>query len=175
MQTVKNERDGELSTVAVEIEPAYSRAIRRSLPVKLGAQTANHYKVMVAFVKAQMTKDVDYGVIPGTRKPTLLKPGAEKLLRLFNLRPHLELLHSVVDFEKPLFYYHYRCSLYKGEEMVGEGDGCCNSKEKKYEKQQYKIYDLTNTICKIAQKRALVAAVLSSCAASEFFTQDLEN
>ncbi len=64
MQTAKNERDGELSTVAVEIEPAYSRAIRRSLPVKLGAQTANHYKVMVAFVKAQMTKDIDYGVIP---------------------------------------------------------------------------------------------------------------
>ena len=166
MQTVKNERDGELSTVAVEIEPAYSRAI---------TQTANHYKVMVAFVKAQMQKDVDYGVIPGTRKPTLLKAGAEKLCRLFNLRPHLELLHSVVDFEKPLFYYHYRCSLYKGEEMVGEGDGCCNSREKKYEKQQYKIFDLTNTICKIAQKRALVAAVLSSCAASEFFTQDLEN
>ncbi len=164
MQTSKDERMF-VRHVEGEIEPVYRNAIE---------QTANHYKVMVAFVKAQMQKDVDYGVIPGTRKPTLLKPGAEKLLRLFNLRPHLELLHSVVDFETPLFYYHYRCSLYKGEEMVGEGDGCCNSREKKYEKQQYKICDLTNTICKIAQKRALVAAVLSSCAASEFFTQDLE-
>ena len=35
---------------AVEIAPEYSRAI---------AQTANHYKVMVAFVKAQMQKDID--------------------------------------------------------------------------------------------------------------------
>ena len=35
-------------------------------------------------------------------------------------------------------------------------------------------YDLTNTICKMAQKRALVAAFLSSCDASQFFTQDLK-
>ncbi len=147
------------------IEPVYSKAI---------AQTENHYKVMVAFVKRQMKKEVDYGIIPGTRKPTLLKPGAEKLCRLFNLRPHLELLNSIVDFEKPLFYFHYRCSLYKDSEMVGEADGCCNSLEVKYQKQKYKIFDLTNTICKVAQKRALVAAVLSSCGASEFFNQDLE-
>ena len=105
------------------------------------------YKVMVAFVKAQMQKDVDYGVIPGTKKPTLLKPGAEKLCRLFNLRPILEIIHSVVDFEKPLFHYHYRCSLYRGDELVGQGDGCCNSMEVKYQKQKYKIFDLTNTIC----------------------------
>ena len=165
MQTSKNEKML-ASSMAVEIEPAYEEAI---------AQTANHYKVMVAFVKAQMQKDVDYGVIPGTSKPSLLKPGAEKLLRLFNLRPNFELIHSVVDFEKALFYYHYRCSLYRSGEMVGSGDGCCNSMEVKYQKQKYKIFDLTNTICKIAQKRALVAAVLASCGASEFFTQDLED
>ena len=148
------------------VVPAYQSAI---------SQTAEHYQVMVAFVKAQMQKDLDYGVIPGTKKPTLLKPGSEKLCRLFSLRPHIELLNSIVDFEKPLFYFHYRCSLYRKEEMVGEADGCCNSMENKYKKQQYKVFDLTNTICKIAQKRALVAAVLSSCGASEFFTQDLES
>ena len=164
METSKNERMLAPS-VAVEIAPVYQNAI---------AQTASHYKVMVAFVKAQMQKDIDYGVIPGTKKPTLLKPGAEKLCRLFNLRPHLKLIDSIVDFEKPLFYFHYRCSLYRSEVMVGEGEGCCNSMEAKYQKQKHRIYDLTNTICKIAQKRALVAAVLSSCGASEFFTQDIE-
>ena len=147
------------------VAPAYQKAM---------AATTQHYQVMVAFVKAQMQKDIDYGVIPGTRKPTLLKPGSEKLCRLFNLRPHMELLNSIVDFEKPLFYFHYRCSLYRDSEMVGEADGCCNSMEVKYQKQKYKIFDLTNTICKMAQKRALVAAVLSSCGASEFFNQDLE-
>ncbi len=149
----------------MEIEPIYSKAI---------ITTTKHYQLMVAFVKAQMKQDIDYGVIPGTRKPTLLKPGAEKLCRLFNLRPHLKIIDSVVDFEKPLFHYHYRCSLYRSEVMVGEGEGCCNSMEGKYQKQKHRIYDLTNTICKIAQKRALVAAVLSSCGASEFFTQDIE-
>ena len=165
MQTSKNERVL-VPSRTVEISPAYNKAI---------AITANHYKVMVAFVKAQMQRDVDYGVIPGTKKPTLLKPGAEKLLRLFNLRPHLELIQYVVDFDKPLFHYHYRCSLYRSSELVGQGDGCCNSMEMKYQKQKYRIYDITNTICKMAQKRALLAAVLCSCGASEFFTQDLES
>lgn len=138
-------------------------------------QSANHYKMMIAFVKQQMHRDVDFGVIPGTNnKPVLLKPGAEKLCRLFNLYPQLELVQSVTDFDKPLFHYHYRCTIYRHGEPVGQGEGCCNSKEKKYEKQQYKVYDLTNTICKIAQKRAMVSAVLVAVGASEFFTCDLE-
>ena len=154
-----------VNTALPQIAPAYSRAI---------ALTASHYQTMIAFVAAQMKKGVDYGVIPGTKKPTLLKPGAEKLCRLFSLRPSYELIHFVTDFEKPLFHYHYRCTLVRQGEMVGQGDGSCNSRENKYEKQKYKIFDLTNTICKMAQKRALVAAVLSSCGASEFFSQDLE-
>lgn len=135
----------------------------------------NHYKMMVAFVKEQMRCDVDYGVIPGTNnKPVLLKPGAEKLCRLFSLYPQLELIQSITDFEKPLFHYHYRCTIYRQGEPVGQGEGSCNSKEKKYEKQAYKVYDLINTICKIAQKRAMVSAVLVAVGASEFFTCDLE-
>ena len=165
LSKMNNLKKQEAIVATPQIAPAYSKAI---------AVTAEHYKLMVAFVSAQMKKDVDYGTIPGTKKPTLLKAGSEKLCRLFNLRPHIELLDSVVDFEKPLFYFHYRCSLYRGGEMVGEADGCCNSMEVKYQKQKYRIYDLTNTVCKIAQKRALVAAVLSSCGASEFFSQDLE-
>ena len=80
-------KKGEIVSVAqTQISPAYSRAI---------AVTAEHYKTMTAFVQAQMRKDIDFGVIPGTRKPTLLKPGAEKLCRLFSLRPGYELIHFV--------------------------------------------------------------------------------
>jgi hypothetical protein len=147
------------------IAPAYQNAL---------SATTQHYRLMVEFVKVQMVENIDYGTIPGTKKPTLLKAGAEKLCRLFSLRPSYELIHFVTDFDKPLFHYHYRCTLLRSGEMVGQGDGCCNSREKKYDSQKYKIYDLTNTICKMAQKRALVAAVLSSCGASQFFTQDLE-
>jgi hypothetical protein len=160
----KIQKQGEI-VASTAIAPAYQNAL---------STTAQHYQTMVKFVQTQMVKDVDYGIIPGTKKPTLLKPGAEKLSRLFSLRPSYELIHFVTDFDKPLFHYHYRCTLVRQGEMVGQGDGCCNSREKKYDSQKYKIYDLTNTICKMAQKRALVAAVLSSCGASQFFTQDLE-
>lgn len=136
-------------------------------------QTHNHYQVMVDFVKISMKKDVDFGVIPGTRKPTLLKPGAEKLCRLFQLRPHFDLIHSIADFEAGIFHYHYKCSLIKAGEIVGTGEGNCNNKERKYCKQS--PFDVANTICKMAQKRALIAAVLSSCGASEFFSQDMED
>lgn len=37
------------------------------------------------------------------------------------------------------------------------------------------IFDAVNTMMKMAQKRALVAAVLLACNASEFFTQDVED
>ncbi len=67
----KLKKEGEIAfAISEAIAPTYQNAM---------AQTASHYKVMVAFVKAQMQKDIDYGVIPGTKKPTLLKPGAEKL------------------------------------------------------------------------------------------------
>ena len=58
------------------IVPAYQSAI---------SQTAKHYQVMVAFVKAQMQKDLDYGVIPGTKKPTLLT-GVQPLKSIYDKR-----------------------------------------------------------------------------------------
>lgn len=138
------------------------------------AATSDHYHLLIKFVKSQMQSGTDFGVIPGTNnKPVLLKAGAEKLCRLFSLRAQFDLIQSVADFDKPLFHYHYRCSLYRQGELVGQGDGCCNTLEQKYQKQKYRVYDLCNTVCKIGQKRALVAAVLVCCGVSEFFTQDV--
>jgi hypothetical protein len=142
----KIQKQGEI-VASTAIAPAYQNAL---------STTAQHYKVMVAFVQTQMVKDVDYGIIPGTKKPTLLKPGSEKLCRLFSLRPSYELIDFVTDFDKPLFHYHYRCTLVRSGEMVGQGDGSCNSKEKKYESQKYKIYDLTVTVHSPPQKKAIV-------------------
>ena len=155
-----------VSAASPQMSPAYQSAI---------AQAGNHYETMSIFVEKQMKRGVDYGIIPGGKKPTLLKGGAEKLCKLFGLRASYELIDFITDFEKPLFYYQYRCTLMRQGEVVGQGDGSSNSKEKKYEAQQYKIFDLTNTICKMSQKRAFVAAVLSSCGASTMFTQDMED
>jgi hypothetical protein len=131
-------------------------------------------QIMVEYTRKQMIKGTDYGIIPYTKKPTLLKPGAEKLCRLFKLRPRFTLVESIVNYENQLFHYHYRCQLFRNNELVGEGDGLANSKEKKFQRNPFD-YSVVNTVCKMAQKRALVAVVLISCGASEFFTQDLED
>lgn len=61
-------------------------------------EALERYGVMVRFVKSVMQSDVDYGIIPGTNKPTLLKPGAEKLCSLFRFTQRLQLIKSVEDF-----------------------------------------------------------------------------
>lgn len=93
------------------------------------------HNLMVSFVQKQLKQDTDFGVIPGTNnKPVLFKPGAEKLCRLFKLRPHYDVVAMINDYEKNIFHYHYRCSLYRNDEMVGQGDGIASSKEKKYQR-----------------------------------------
>ena len=47
-------------------------------------------------------------------------------------------------------------------------------KEQKYQKQKYRFFGLTTTICKFAQKRTLSGVVLANCGASQFFTSDLD-
>lgn len=81
-----------------------------------------------------MVEGTDFGTIPSTNKPTLLKPGAEKLLRLFKLRPKFILIDSIVDYDRPLFHYHYQCQLERLWQFVGEGDGVASSREKKYQR-----------------------------------------
>lgn len=135
------------------------------------------FSAIRAYVKRNLTEKIDYGTIPYCgNKPVLFKPGAEKLLRLFKLRPTFEIVDCIVDYEKPLFHYHYRCSLYRFGDLAGQGDGLANSKEKKFSRNNNTFdYSVVNTVMKIGQKRALIAGVLMVCGASEYFTQDLED
>ena len=43
-------------------------------------------RVLDKFIQENLKVDTDYGVIPGTSKPTLYKAGAEKVIGLFNIR-----------------------------------------------------------------------------------------
>jgi hypothetical protein len=218
----------------------------------------NRRQAVISFVKAIMVADTDYGRIPGTAKDVLLKPGAEKLITFFGLSPEFVIINEVLDWDKPLFFYSYKCRLIRNGVVIGEGDGSCNSRESRYawrwiaqgdigdqdisqcqrrgksisefafaidkgetegqygKPQTYwdmwtsaiangsaiavkkatktgkeldawsmsgyeyrvpnpDICDLVNTIQKMAQKRALIAATLIGVNASEFFTQDLED
>ncbi len=87
-----------------------------------------------AIVKKLTTEGVDYGVIPGTQKPTLLKPGAEKITKLMSLSDSYTILKSQEDYDKGFFAYTVKCRLahIQTGNLVSEGVGQCNSKESKY-------------------------------------------
>lgn len=83
-------------------------------------------------VQKALKKGHDYDTIPGTQKPTLLKPGAEKLLMLLGLTSEYEIVERIEDYDRGVFAYTIRCILSKGNQKIAEGLGSCNSKEDKY-------------------------------------------
>jgi hypothetical protein len=172
-----------------------------------------NYTQLRSFVQSVMVNGQDYGTIPGTDKPTLLKNGADKLLMVYGYAPTFSIIDKVEDWEKGFFRYVVKCTVVSKRtgHVVADGTGECNSRESKYgdrwvfENQipegmdkealqsrtnvskktgrpytQYKvpnpeIFNLVNTVLKMAEKRALVAATLHATAASDLFTQDMED
>lgn len=124
-------------------------------------------------IQNTLKPDHDYGIIPGTSKPTLLKPGAEKILMLLGLTSEYEIIEEVKDYQKGFFAYEVKCILYKNGVKITEGFGHCNTKEKKYVNQD--AFTLANTVLKMAKKRAQVDATLTVGSLSDVFTQDIED
>jgi hypothetical protein len=140
--------------------------------------------------------DGDYGIIPGTKKKSLLKPGAEKLLRLFGLGARVRLADKEIDREANLAVFIYRAEVYhlRSNVVIAECEGSANSQEVKYRertvwrkkklangkevsesvKEETPVFDLLNTLMKMSQKRALIGATIIATAASDYFTQDME-
>lgn len=138
---------------------------------------SDRIKLIKEFVGNHLRNDIngDYAKIPGTPKPSLLKPGAEKLLLLFNLGYRMEIVSSTVDLYSGEVNFLAKCIVFRkqGGESIGECFGYCSNQEGKYSKRA--PADIINTILKMAQKRALVGATLSSTGASDYFTQDMED
>jgi hypothetical protein len=118
------------------------------LPALSIDQAVQRRDQMVTFVRRILVKDIDFGAIPGTDKPTLLKPGAEKLCTFFGLTKRFTILERVEDWTgkdhggEPFFYYLYRCQLLRGDRLIAESDGSANSFESKYRWRWVKEADL---------------------------------
>jgi hypothetical protein len=159
----------------------------------------------------QMKKDVHYGVIPGTKKPTLYKPGSEILLLTFRVAIDPE----ITDLSTPdEIRYRIRAigRHVPTDSFMGAGVGECSSNEEKFlwraalSKEEYNdtpedqrrlkykkewdrgrptiikveqikvpTADAANAVLKRAKKRAQVDFCLTAMAASEIFTQDVED
>ena len=191
--------------------------------------------------KRAMRSGEHYGIIPGTSrkdkdgkelaKPSLLKPGAEKLSMMFRLSPTYVGQDCPVMHANGHLEYRLTCTMtnIRTGEVWGQGVGSCATLETKYRfrkaeqvcpkcgvpaiikgKQEYgggwlcygkkggcgakfldgdkeienqnmgrvehdNPADYYNTVLKMAKKRAHVDAVLTCTAASDLFTQDLED
>lgn len=146
-------------------------------------------KKFQAVVQQTLQKDQDYGVIAGTGKPTLLKPGAEKLLMILGMTSEYDIIEKIVDYDKGFFSYTVKSQLFKGGKLITEGFGSANTREERYRKNQYDAnhrkswdgksyqdpYTLNNTVLKMAKKRAQIDATLTVSSLSNVFTQDLED
>lgn len=86
------------------------------------------------YVDEFMIEGEDYGTIPGVKKRSLFKPGAEKLTDLFRCRPEYEVMAKEVNHETGLFYYEIRCRAVNRETdtVLNEGVGSASSYESKY-------------------------------------------
>ena len=195
--------------------------------------TAQDIKAQVQLIQevmqAVMQEGYHYGVIPGTGKPSLLKPGAEKLTMTFRLAPIVQV--QARDLDEVHREYQVRCTLVHipTGRVYGEGVGLCSTLESRYRyryaertcprcgrttiirgRAEYgggfvcyqrkggcgakfsaqdpviinqqvgkienpEIADTYNTVLKMAKKRALIDATLTATAASDIFTQDLED
>ena len=104
------------------------------MPAMSIPQAVQRFNTLVEFVQTVMRNGVDYGIIPGTPKPTLFKAGAEKLTTLFGLTVRFNIVEQIEEWnsDEPFFYYWYRCSLLRGDRLIAEADGSCNSRESKY-------------------------------------------
>jgi len=148
----------------MQIVPA-SKPITSEALVKLG-DSAEMIKRVHGFIDENFTEGVDFGPAdPRNPKPVLLKPGAEKVCRLFNLRITFrkdEETASMIDVPNTICYI---CELMTTDgEKIGEGRGA--------ETVGNKARDVNKSI-KIAEKCALIDAVLYTFALSEKYTQDL--
>src|SRR5437879_216755 len=105
-------RRGPQEAAIVEAPEAQSSDVGLAIRPVIDLDTAKQRLAeLQRFVKFYLQQGEDYGIIPGTEKPTLYKPGADKLRDIYGLADSYELLDKVEDFERGLFDYTVRCTL----------------------------------------------------------------
>lgn len=167
-------------------------------PIAPIADLMSAHGELTEVIQKCMKDGLDFGKIPGTQRETLFKPGAERLLFAFGLYCDFEILDQDVDHDRcflvkrkvwrnahrgdkeftwkeeevcGLYRFVSKCRLInrKTGEVVGTGTGICSTLESKYSDRPR---ECENTVLKMADKRAMIAAVLITFGLSERFTQD---
>jgi hypothetical protein len=147
--------------------------------------------LLKALMKRCMVEGQHHGTIPGTKKPSLWKPGAELICVLFQLGTRYPKDAMRLERDNGHFLFTLTCELFHipTGRVVGEGVGAGSTMEYRFRiqtedrytdhgqpiKAKYTPFDFYNTVLKISRKRSMVDAVLTACGASEIWTQDTED
>lgn len=128
---------------------------------------------LMEWIRSALVEDRDFGsiMIRGQKsKPSLLKPGAEKITGMLGLIPRFPNLHEYEQSAlsgKTVDQIILKCELQnQAGEVIGEGVGA-----RSCEKQDNG--DLNKSL-KMASKSAMIDATLRCAGISEVFTQDIE-
>lgn len=140
--------------------------------------TGKKVELFERFIKANLKEGVDYGAATdyAGAKPTLLKPGSEKLCLLLNARPEFARDNETLEHLAPAIREEtvaLLCRLVSRTDATILGEGRGTSSVWKLSNQK-KILDVNRAV-KMAEKRAQMDAVLRVAALSSRFTQDLED
>lgn len=141
-------------------------------------EKGRNYKLKIGSTETLLKRDIDFGVIPGTQRPSLYKSGAEAIAMGYGLLQHYELISKVEEWgDTPFFMYVVKCSLCKvvnGQEYVfSSAYGSANTREKRNGRND--AYNAANSTLKMAQKRALTSAAIAVSGLSSAFTMDVED
>jgi len=109
-----------------------AHAIIDNIQINAIAETMQKISIFQTVIQKNLKQDHDYGVIPGTQKPTLYKPGAEKILMLMGLTSEYEVTEKVQDYENGFFAFTVKAILTRNGVKITEGLGHANTKESRY-------------------------------------------
>lgn len=91
------------------------------------------YNDFVEFSKSIMKKDLDFGVIPWVSKPSLLKPGAEKLRLVYGLWVLTDRVDEKMDIEKDFYDVTYKTTITdKAWVIIAQCEWSASTLEDKY-------------------------------------------
>lgn len=171
-----------------ELATVQTTSLSVNIDAKALTSLSNQRSQLRAFIKNELQKDSDYGIIPGVKKESLYKPGAEKLANIFQLGSRIIKSEKQIDLKENFAMISITVETFHlpTGKAISQCEGICNSQEKKYKtRKNYStkppteevtpIGDILNTLTKMAQKRAYVGAVIIATGASDFFTMDVED
>lgn len=138
------------------------------------ARRSENRKALIEWVRSSLVDGVDYGAVPlrrgGFSKPSLRKPGAEKICGMLGVTatfPTLKDYEAAALENRELSQIILRCHLVAPDgQIVADGVGA-----RLIEQDHGDI----NKALKMAIKSAMIDATLRMAGLSEIFTQDLED